>query len=70
MKKQEVNQEEKKDVREKDLADVTGGIPGPLICQTASSVVNMLFSADHAAGTGSAPAGNSAGTGRESSSKK
>lgn len=64
------NHKKKKDIHENELTNVTGGIPGPLICQTANSVVNMLFGPENASGAGSAPAGNSAGSGRESSSKK
>ena len=63
------NETEKMSIKDSKLANVAGGVPGELICRTASSVVSMLFSMRKAEHTSSVLSDSFTETGKTARSK-
>ena len=64
------NETKKRSIENDELANVSGGVPGELICHAASSVVSILFSLNNDEHTGSALSDSSTGDGKASRSEK
>ena len=63
------NETKKRSIENGELANVSGGVPGELICRAASNVVSMLFSMSKAEHTGSVLSDSIRETGKAARSK-